>query len=338
MTPTVIDSIESLRHHLQVALRVEQATIPPYLCALYSIPDGANREASDVIRSVVMEEMLHMTLVANLLNAVGGTPVIADPSFPLEYPGYLPHSSRAFQVQLAPFSESALETFLRIERPAESDAPPEPREWQTLGQFYKAVSDGLEYLVETLGPDAVFTGSASRQVPSGRWYYGGGGDSIAVDSLTTARQAIGEVVEQGEGFSGKVGDGDDEPAHYFRFAELKAARRYRLDDDPDKPPTGEEIPIDWSRVSPMKANPKARDYVDRPGIHGMMVRFNQTYTRLLRQLQIAFTGTPDALFQAAPLMYELRYQAQALMRVPTGDPDGTTVGPSFEFDPDTPFT
>ena len=72
-----ITDLESLRHHLQEALEIEHATIPPYLCALYSIPEGSNREAASVIRSVVMEEMLHLTLVANVMNAVGGTPAIA---------------------------------------------------------------------------------------------------------------------------------------------------------------------------------------------------------------------------------------------------------------------
>ena len=49
-----IDSIESLRTHLQWALELEHSTIPPYLCALYSIPEGTNPVATAVVRSVVM--------------------------------------------------------------------------------------------------------------------------------------------------------------------------------------------------------------------------------------------------------------------------------------------
>ena len=41
-----IESIDDLRCHLQVALELEHSTIPPYLCALYSIPDGSNVTAS----------------------------------------------------------------------------------------------------------------------------------------------------------------------------------------------------------------------------------------------------------------------------------------------------
>lgn len=58
----VIDSPGSLRAHLQTAVEVEHATLPPDLCALYSIVEGSNAEAVEVISSVVLEEMLRLTL------------------------------------------------------------------------------------------------------------------------------------------------------------------------------------------------------------------------------------------------------------------------------------
>ena len=72
-----IRDVERLKSHLQVALELEMATLPPYLCALYSIPDGSNVEVAGLIRSVMMEEMLHIMLVANVLNGVRGSPVLA---------------------------------------------------------------------------------------------------------------------------------------------------------------------------------------------------------------------------------------------------------------------
>jgi hypothetical protein len=57
-----VSSIESLHTHLQWAIQVESTTIPPYLCALYSIKDGHNQEATEILRSIFLEEMLHMTL------------------------------------------------------------------------------------------------------------------------------------------------------------------------------------------------------------------------------------------------------------------------------------
>ena len=59
-----ITTVESLRRHLQWAIELEHATLPPYLCALYSIKDGHNEEAAAVVHSVFMEEMLHLTLAA----------------------------------------------------------------------------------------------------------------------------------------------------------------------------------------------------------------------------------------------------------------------------------
>jgi Mn-containing catalase len=49
-------------------LGVELSTIPPYLCALYSVIDRSTA-AAKAVRDVAVEERLHMALVANLMNA-----------------------------------------------------------------------------------------------------------------------------------------------------------------------------------------------------------------------------------------------------------------------------
>src|SRR5687768_12916112 len=69
-----IRTVEDLREYLQVAMQLEHATIPPYLMALYTIRPGTNPDAVRILRVVAIEEMLHLTLAANLLNAVGGIP------------------------------------------------------------------------------------------------------------------------------------------------------------------------------------------------------------------------------------------------------------------------
>src|ERR1700730_14982726 len=71
---------------LQTALELELATIPPYLIALLSIKLPSNREPAELIRSVMVEEMLHLALVANVINALGGEPRLnkkAIPHYPL---------------------------------------------------------------------------------------------------------------------------------------------------------------------------------------------------------------------------------------------------------------
>src|SRR5688572_11067637 len=126
-----IATIEDLRTRLQWAIEIEHSIIPPYLCALYSIRPGHNRQAVEAITSVFIEEMLHMTLAANVLNAVGGSPVLDAPGFIPRYPQHLPHSQGTFLIPLARFSRPTIETFMRIENPEAAEALPEADRYQT---------------------------------------------------------------------------------------------------------------------------------------------------------------------------------------------------------------
>ena len=237
------------------------------MCALYSLDPNRNREASDVMRSILLEEMLHLTLVANLLNAVGGRPQLDSPRMLPGYPRCLPHSDHSFEVPLLPFSLEALDLFLRIEQTARPDGPPESDHYETIGQFYDAIEQGLRDLCADLGETNVFCGDPSRQVTNDS-YSGAGGQIIVVDGLTSALAALDEVVEQGEGASRtEVWDEDPDPlhpdrhqvAHYYRIQELKFGRRYRPGDTPQSGPTGEVISIDWDSVMPMRRNPRMAD-------------------------------------------------------------------------------
>lgn len=330
-----IRTLASLQRHLQWALELEHATIPAYLCALYSIAEGANVAAQQQLRAVVMEEMLHMVLVANVLNAVGGCPKVDDPAFVPSYPTTLPHSDGSVCVQLRRFDREALQTFLKIERPEPPQAKPEPERYHSIGQFYDAIEAGLRQLAGELGP-ALFSGSVLRQVDPTRWYYGGGGRPIVVSDLASALAALDEIKAQGEGLPHSVFDdqapfGQRELAHYFRFEQLRQGRFYRPEDSPRSGPSGDPLPLRWDQVHPMRANPRMADYAGQPEVHALMRRFNLDYTALLRALHGAFNGQPALLFEAVPMMYRLKYQAQALMQLPCGDASGETVGPSFEY-------
>src|SRR5215471_2275551 len=92
-----IKSVEDLHSYLYTAMQLEHATIPPYLTALYTIQPGSNTDAFHIIRVVAVEEMLHLTLVANILNAVGGSPDLTKPDFVPHYPAYLPDGENDFQ-------------------------------------------------------------------------------------------------------------------------------------------------------------------------------------------------------------------------------------------------
>ncbi len=116
-----LDNLDELHNYLSTALQLEHATIPPYLTALYSLHPGTNSDAFHILRTVAVEEMLHTTLVANIMNAVGMSPDLTQPGFVPEYPTYLPSGETDFKVSRQNFCRESVETFLKIERPA---APP----------------------------------------------------------------------------------------------------------------------------------------------------------------------------------------------------------------------
>ncbi len=335
-----IETLDDLRRHLQWAIELEHATIPPYMCALYSVDAGHNPDAAQVVGSVLAEEMLHLALVANLLNAVGGSPRLDTPELLPPYPHPLPHGDRSVQVHLVPFGVAALELFLEIERPASADDPPQSGEYHTIGQFYAAIEAGFRALHEKLGEAGLFSGAPERQI-SAVHLRGGGGTMIAVHDLESALAALGEIIEQGEGAARTdVWDGDrdvfhperEEVAHYYRFQELRLGRRYRTGDTPQSGPTGEEIKVDLDGVLPMRPNPRTADYPEGSPVRVAQEEFNQTYSLLLYVLEQAFNGDPGRLKDSVDTMFALRKQALALMKMPTGD-GTTTAGPTFEYVP-----
>jgi Ferritin-like len=332
-----IATLESLQEHLQWAIELEHFTLPPYLCALYSLNAERNPEATEVVASVFVEEMLHMTLAANLLNAVGGHPRLDSPRMLPGYPRCLPHGDCSFEVPLLPFSPEALDIFLRIEQPVAPGGQSESDGYETIGQFYHAIRNALLDLWVDLGPSRVFCGDPARQISDTP--FPRGGRIIAVNGLTTALAALDEIVEQGEGCAHvEVWDGDydamhpdrEQVAHYYRFQELKLGRRYRRGDTPQSGPTGDMISIDWNGVRPMRRNPRSADHSPGSTIRAAQARFNDLYCAILRLLDQAFNGRPQILKTAVGSMYRLRIEAQALMEMPTED-GMTTAGPTFEY-------
>ena len=332
-----IGTLSDLRRHLQWAIELEHATLPPYLCALYSLDPTRNADAAAVLGGVFVEEMLHLGLVANILNAVGGRPRFDSPAMLRPYPRPLPHGDRSLELSLAPFDPEALETFLRVERPASPTAPAEPDRYETIGQFYAAIEEGLRRLCTRMGELAVFGGDPSRQVCNTAFRHTAG-RLVPVDSLSTALGALAEIVDQGEGAGrDQVWDGDtdvfhpdhDEVAHYYRLQELKLGRRYRPGDTPETGPTGEVTALDFAAVLPMRRNPKRADHPVGHPIRLAQNEFNVAYCGMLQSLEQAFNGNPAMLDRAIGTMYALKAKAAALMQMPDGD--ASVAGPTFEY-------
>jgi len=346
-----INSVDDLKQYLWIAMQLEHATIPPYLTALYSIKEGANAEAVDVIRVVVVEEMLHLTLAANMLNAIGGPSdgpinLLADGFIP-EYPTYLQDGEDWFKVSLQKFSLEALETFLNIEQPreAKSGRRSEPMlaaskdqglyvarlPHKTIGDFYAEILAGFKKLDAQFPNNSLFPIDRHQyQVPD-TFYYSGGGKLFPIYNLDDATRAINLISEQGEGYGGTIDTDENEIAHYYRFKQLLCGRYYAAHDDPAKAPSGPVLSVDFDAVHPIRANAKLSEYADAPDIRAKALTFIDVYRSLLGQLNQAFNGQPDLLVKAVHVMFEVKKKAGELMRLPLPDESGENAAPVFSL-------
>jgi hypothetical protein len=342
-----IDTYDGVCRALQTAVELEHSTIPPYLYALYSLKPGphgspgANGDIAGLIASIVSEEMGHMALACNVLNAIGGSPVIDKPDFVPTYPGHLPGGVEgSLVVGLEPFSKPLVENvFTVIEQPEHPkdfktrvlalltfDADAEP---VTIGEFYAKILEGLEKL-----PGDVWNHHEELQV------FGPPAlpEVTKVTDFASAKTAIDVIVDQGEGTTKSPLDPESgAPAHYYRFMEIVKGRSLVPTGNP--PPddfayAGDPIPFDKDGVYPLVVNPKAAHYPAGSAARTACNTFNYTYTALLRSLHATFNGSPQLLGQAIGAMFSLLDQVRALMAVSLGD--GTNAGPSFEYQPVNP--
>ncbi|MEU1676763.1 ferritin-like protein [Streptomyces roseifaciens] len=343
----VPQDLGELRTFLQAAMEVEHLTIPVYMTGMYTIRPGTNRTAYFAIRSVLMEEMLHMTLAANLLNAVGGSPRVGRAEFVGKYPAKLPFSSDDLPpVPLLHFSPEALRTFLRIEQPRSMTPPPqEGSGWTSIGQFYDALRQGLLQIVDREGEHTVFPPGREHLQVGPDDFYNSGGEVFAVRDTKSALLALRVISEQGEGVSDTIWDSNDlifkeerTLAHYFRFNEIYTGRSYGPHDRPKDLPSGPLIDVSWEDSHPVHGDSKVAYYerfAATSDVYAQAVEFNSRYAAMLTCLDRAFNGKPRVMALAVPTMLELRDRAAQLHHNPHPDPALAALGifasPTFEL-------
>ena len=83
----------------------------------------------------------------------------------------------------------------------------------------------------------------------------------------------------------------------------------------------------------MQMNPKIADYAPGSELLQKTTAFNRTYMALLNALHNTTNGQPSLMRYSAGIMYDLKYQAIELMKIPLPDGSGT-AGPSFEYLPE----
>jgi hypothetical protein len=333
--------LQHLQDDLQAAIQVEHATIPVYFSAWVTMrtppsTDGTqhNVAAERILRSVLIEEMLHLTQAANLLIAVGGTPNLTAPGFTLDYPGSLPGSLPAIPVSIQRFSIDALKVFCNIERPVVPSELPDDRAWGTIAQFYESIAMQYQHVL-ALFPE-LLSENLGRQVAPSAYY--GAGTLWAIATPMDAQLAIKEIIDQGEGAAQTVFDDDHaiygsdgrEPAHYYRFLQLLLRRQYQTGDTPASGPSGPALSVDFDAVNPMRANASYADYAGHPEIIERLDEFNRLYGALLTALESAFNGGGSTAFATATAtMFALGDVAATLTRTPDPTSPGETVGLVF---------
>lgn len=326
--------LRTLKRALQTAIELEHSTIPPYLYALYSIKTGANLEAATLIRSVVLQEMLHMSLDCNVLNAIGGHPKIDDPKFIPTYPGPLPGTVESgLTVPLAPLSKQLLkDVFMVIEEPEDTvdgEKPSDPGTI-TIGDFYQKIKEEIV----ALGKEGnIFTGNPLKQVVTGFQEL----QHLHVTDEKSALAAIDLIVAQGEGSRSSPDDPEHGLAHYYKYAEIYHGRTLIRNPAPHPPPhlrwiyAGHPIQFDPYGVQPVIVNPQKNTYAPGSRLASLNDAFNMAYSNLLRGLHQVFNGQPDYLGPALLTMQGLKDQAQVMMSIETVP--GQTAGPTFNYVP-----
>lgn len=314
----------SLQDDLRTAMQIELTTIPLYLYACWSIvpfAEGGSAEAAEAARTimaVVDEEMLHMGLVANLINALGGTPALTDPRYLPRYPGTI-LGPDGIPTQLQPLSPAAVGLFMRIELPEWQPPAAAPGNYTTIAQFY-------EHLRGELTPAMDYSGGKQLRP----WSNPGAGDLIPITDYASACAALDVIIEQGEGLAqDRHDDGDHELAHYWKFKNVL-----------DNIEAGNlQFPGD---VYPLVSNPDATRYT--PAQQQADAAFNRVYSNLLNALQEVFSGAqqlaaPD-VFQptphfAAPIAYMNDMRQHAAFLRNQGVVPGTNLlaGPTFAYVP-----
>ena len=307
--PFVIEHREALIYMLCEAAELEHGIMCQYLYAAFSLKQSedegltageleAVRRWRKRISHVATQEMLHLSLVQNLLSAIGGAPHLSRPNFP--HPAS--HFPAGVHLALLPFGEAALRHFMFLERPEGMDiddaeglaafgraAPavqqgeivPRSQDFKTVGHLYRSIEAGIAHLAEKFGERWLFVGPPRAQAT--REYFTWP-ELVAVTGVESAQQAIDEILEQGEGPRGHWRD-----AHFGQFVEILDEYTQLREDNPAFDPVRPVVTVN--------VRPSERDtgvpLVTDPLTRRVMDLFNVSYEVLLLMLQRFFAHTEE---------------------------------------------
>jgi hypothetical protein len=352
----VIEHREALIYTLSRAAELEHAIMCQYLYAAFSLKQHAGEGLSPTEQAAVTrwrrriahvgtQEMMHLTLVQNVLSAIGGAPHLARPNLPQP----ANHFPAGVQLALLPFGEQALRHFMFLERPEGMDIDdadgivavgratpvmqvgdivPRLQDFATVGHLYRSIEAGLEHLTATLGERSLFVGPPRAQATSAAFTWP---ELVTVTDLASAKAAIDEILEQGEGARGHWRD-----AHFGQFVAILDELLDLRDANPDFDPVRPVL------VATVRECEHAADVptITDPVTARCTDLFNVGYEILLLALERYFAHTEETDAELAvlaevtlALMFRvIKPLGDLLTTLPAGPQyPGRTAGPSFEL-------
>lgn len=321
------ETIQDVYNRVQTAIDLEFSTLPPYLYAKFSIPDGKNVEAAARLNAIVGQEMIHMCLACNIMNALGGTVAINPPS----YPGHLPGDvGGQLEVHLYPFSQNAMQQGMDIETPVD---PVVFRQLESLADSGGAVTIGEYYMrldkALSLLPTSAWTANRN-QVWDNQFFQG---QIFPINNYADAHQAILDIVSEGEGAptAGSPLDFENELAHYYRFEEMYRNQVLVKADNPEGYGWTGSLNIDWNAIYPAIPDPEEHDFSKDPkAAQDAQAACNAAFTSMVNELTTAFNGNTGRLGNAVGAMFQLRMAALDALVSPLAD-GKSVAGPSFKY-------
>lgn len=348
----VVQDREELIFLLCEAAEFEHTVMCTYLYAMWSLkrePDSACSEADleaverwrTALRKVALEEMLHLTLVNNLLASLGAAAHLSRPDFPIP-PGRFPAD---VVFSLRPFDAETIAHFAFIERPegielqdgagfshpahyARVGRPelltPTPQDYTSQGHLYHGIARGLHDLVERFGENEVFVGHGDAQLAGAEFRLPG---LFKITDLASALRAVEEIVVQGEG-----APTHSEESHYAVFLgvqkELVAMQAARPGFQPafvavSDPILVQDIGEDSDRL--VKADDARRAVDIGDAVYGLMMR---TFVQVTSPSPLPKPLRQGLASVATELMYALSTVGERVMRLPAGITDGPHAGKS----------
>ena len=348
-----VEHRESLAFALSEAAELEHGLLCCYLYTAFSIGPRCERrhgaeQAAAIARwraeitDIARDEMIHLALVSNLLNAIGAAPHFMRPNFPVAS-GYHP---AGIVVSLAPFCLSTIQHFVYLERPEDvieregegfarrpytrigqaGRLVPSGQDYATQGDLYRWIRAGFAHLVELHGEAQVLCGDPRLQVTSAQIGLPG---VTAVTDLASAERALDTIVTQGEGAPRCPGH-----SHFSRFSAIRRELEQVLAADPAFAPAAG---VAYNPVMRPPANPEGLVWIDAEPAASVLDVANAIYAFTLRSLgvlhsPVALADEPRALALEAILagMRGLTPIAELLTELPARRSDPTLrAGLSF---------